>query len=84
MYRARLEAIAADEQGQSQDVIELHGGQLIERRSVPQWIHGGVTGRVYSFRDITLEVQAQTACGWRPGCSSPAPIPSSLPMTSTV
>ncbi len=61
VYRARLEAIAADEQGQSQDVIELQGGQLIERRSVPQWIHGGVTGRVYSFRDITLEVQAQTA-----------------------
>ena len=83
VYRARLEAIAADEQGQ-EDVIELQGGQLIERRSVPQWIHGGVTGRVYSFRDITLEVQAQTALRLAARVFESSPIPSSLPMTSTV
>lgn len=75
-YRARLEAIATDAQGQSQDVIELQGGRLLERRSVPQWSHGGVTGRVYSFRDITLEVQAQTALrlAARVFDSSPYPI----------
>ncbi len=60
-YKARLEVIAADLQGSSHDVIELHEGQVIERRSVPLWNHANVTGRVYSFRDITQEVQAQAA-----------------------
>lgn len=60
-YKARLDAIAGDPQGSSHDVIELHEGQVIERRSVPLWNHSSVTGRVYSFRDITQEVQAQAA-----------------------
>jgi len=61
VYRARLATIAANPQACSHDVIELHDGQVIERRSVPQRIHGAVTGRVYSFRDITHEVTAQAA-----------------------
>jgi len=60
-YQERLNAIMQDPKGQSQDVIELHGGQVVERRSVPQWSHANVTGRVYSFRDITHEMQAQAA-----------------------
>ena len=64
-------------------MIELQGGQLIERRSVPQWIHGGVTGRVYSFRDISLEVQAQTALRLAARVFDSSPYPISLPTTST-
>jgi diguanylate cyclase (GGDEF)-like protein/PAS domain S-box-containing protein len=58
-YLARLSALAVSPEVHSRDVIALRSGQVLERRSVPQLHHGMVMGRVYSFRDITQEVQAQ-------------------------
>lgn len=59
LYRERLIALAVKPEEHSRDVIALRSGQMLERRSVPQLHHGRVMGRVYSFRDITLEVEAQ-------------------------
>lgn len=58
-YQEQLQAIACSPEGRTCDVLQLHDGQVVERRSVPQLSHGSVTGRVYSFRDITQEAQAQ-------------------------
>jgi diguanylate cyclase (GGDEF)-like protein/PAS domain S-box-containing protein len=60
-YQERLEQMALDPAAPSRDVLELHGGQIVERRSVPQLSHGSVTGRVYSFRDITEQTQSESA-----------------------
>ena len=58
-YLERLSILAVSPEAHSHDVIALRSGQMLERRSVPQLHHGSVMGRVYSFRDITQEVQAQ-------------------------
>ena len=58
-YLERLNAIARMPEAQSSDVIVLRSGQVLERRSVPQLHCGSVIGQVYSFRDITHEVEAQ-------------------------
>lgn len=60
-YQARLAEMAQDPNKSTRDLIELHGGQIVERRCVPQRSHGSVAGRVYSFRDITEQIQAETA-----------------------
>ena len=58
-YRARLAAIARQPLEETSDVIRLRSGLLMERRSVPQRVHGRPTGRVFSFRDITRQSEAQ-------------------------
>jgi PAS domain-containing protein len=60
-YRAAIQALECDPQADACEVLELCDGTLLERRSVPQRSHGVVVGRVYSFRDITRDVQAQAA-----------------------
>ncbi|WP_371736308.1 EAL domain-containing protein [Acidovorax sp. SRB_14] len=59
VYLERLSAIAHAPQEHSSDILLLRSGQVLERRSVPQMHRGTVMGRVYSFRDITDEVEAQ-------------------------
>ncbi len=61
LYQARLAQMASDPFTATRDLLELHGGQVVERRCVPQLSHGSVTGRVYSFRDITEQTQAEAA-----------------------
>ncbi len=60
-YEERLADIASDPYAETLDVLQLHGGQLVERRSVAQLNHGTVIGRVYSFRDITDDMRSQGA-----------------------
>lgn len=62
-YRARLASIARRPLEETSDVIRLRSGLLMERRSVPQRVHGRPTGRVFSFRDITR--QSETQAGLR-------------------
>ncbi len=58
-YRARLAAIASEPLEETIDVIGLRSGALMERRSVPQLVQGRPIGRVFSFRDITRQAEAQ-------------------------
>ena len=58
-YSARLASIAQDPLQETTDVFTLRSGAAVERRSVPQLLHGRPAGRVYSFRDITRQAEAQ-------------------------
>ncbi|WCM91827.1 EAL domain-containing protein [Acidovorax sp. NCPPB 2350] len=58
-YRARLLGIAQFPGEETTDILHLRNGTVIERRSVPQLSHGCAMGRVYSFRDLTLQHAAQ-------------------------
>ena len=58
-YSARLDAIAAEPLLETRDILRLRDGSTFERHSVAQLIQGRAAGRVFSFRDITEQVQAQ-------------------------
>ena len=58
-HAQRLRALAVVPDLPSSDLIALRDGRTLERRSVPQICLGNVTGRVFSFRDVTAELQLQ-------------------------
>jgi diguanylate cyclase (GGDEF)-like protein/PAS domain S-box-containing protein len=60
-YSERLASVMADPMQESIDTLELCGGTVLERRSVPQFNRGLPVGRVYSFRDITRQTEAQAS-----------------------
>jgi diguanylate cyclase (GGDEF)-like protein/PAS domain S-box-containing protein len=54
--RDRLsELLLADPDAQTGDILEFHDGRLFEPNSSPQYVDGEVVGRVWSFRDVTLD-----------------------------
>jgi diguanylate cyclase (GGDEF)-like protein/PAS domain S-box-containing protein len=57
-YMQRLAAIDGAVLLQASDVLQLRSGQVFERVTMPQCLHGRPTGRVYSFRDITEKLAA--------------------------
>ena len=58
-YRKRMDQIAKEPMLETVDVLRLRNGATVEQRSVPQLIQGRPAGRVYSYRDISHEVEAQ-------------------------
>ena len=58
-YNTRLAEIAASPLLEAEDALQLRSGRIIERRSMPQYQRGQPSGRVYAFRDITQQVDAQ-------------------------
>lgn len=58
-YALRLQQLHRQPLLESTDVLALDGGQIIERRSVPQLKRGAPIGRIHTFRDITREVEVQ-------------------------
>ncbi|OJU89110.1 MAG: diguanylate cyclase [Burkholderiales bacterium 66-5] len=58
-YGERLGALAQDPMHEARDVLHLADGTVLERRAVPQWTNGHPSGRVFTFRDITLQVRQQ-------------------------
>ncbi len=58
-YDARLAQIVASPLLESEDALHMRDGRTIERRSMPQYHRGEPSGRVYAFRDITQQVDAQ-------------------------
>ena len=61
-FVARTDQLAAQStDGDHVDLFELRDGRWIERSSRPQWVGGEVSGRVWSYRDVTQtrRVEAQ-------------------------
>jgi diguanylate cyclase (GGDEF)-like protein len=53
--------VFAGEGGDSVDILELLDGRVFERTSRPQLVNNEVVGRVWSFRDITMQRRAEAA-----------------------
>lgn len=45
---------------ETSEVLQLLSGRVLERRSVPQLSRGVAIGRIYSYRDITVESSSAT------------------------
>ncbi len=58
VYQRRLAAIDADAHLEASDVVQLKNGRVLERVTLPQNARGCPIGRVFSFRDITEQVEA--------------------------
>jgi PAS domain S-box-containing protein len=58
-FRERVRAIYATSPPESYDLLELSDGRVFERLSRPQFVDGRNVGRVWSFRDITLQRRAE-------------------------
>ncbi len=59
-YRQRLLEIAAHPLLEASDVLVLLSGRVLERVTRPQYSRGQPTGRVFSFRDITQNINAES------------------------
>jgi PAS domain S-box-containing protein len=57
-FHLRVAEFYAHPDGQSDDVIELKDGRILERHSHPQRVRGKNVGRVWGFRDVTERVRA--------------------------
>jgi diguanylate cyclase (GGDEF)-like protein/PAS domain S-box-containing protein len=57
-YLRRLATIDDATMLQARDVLRLHSGVVLERVTTPQCLRGRPIGRVFSFRDITEQIEA--------------------------
>ncbi|MCY1017287.1 PAS domain-containing sensor histidine kinase [Pyxidicoccus sp. MSG2] len=58
-FMARVQALYDTPWEESFDTVELRDGRTVERYSLPQRQRGVITGRVWSFRDVSARVQAE-------------------------
>jgi diguanylate cyclase (GGDEF)-like protein len=58
-YLATVKKLHAYPEAQIYDVIAFKDGRVFERYSQPQRINGKIVGRVWSFRDVTAQKQAE-------------------------
>ncbi len=52
-YAAKIDALYAEPEAESHDVLVFKDGRVVERSSKPQRVSGVVTGRVWTFHEIT-------------------------------
>ncbi len=58
-FLAKLQELRHDSESQSDDVLELRDGRIVERHSEPERVQGKSVGRVWGFRDVTESRRAQ-------------------------
>jgi diguanylate cyclase (GGDEF)-like protein/PAS domain S-box-containing protein len=58
-FRRTVEAMMAEMDKRTMDVIPLKDGRIFERRTRPQWQGKQVVGKVLSYRDVTARHQAE-------------------------
>jgi PAS domain S-box-containing protein len=58
-FRAKVNELYARADKLSVDIINLSDGRVLERYSQPQRMENNIVGRVWSFREITLQKQAE-------------------------
>ncbi len=59
VFSRKTTELYATPEAHSFDIIEFKNGKIVERYSIPQIIDHKVVGRVWSFRDITEQKQAE-------------------------
>ena len=60
-FLARVQALYADADATSSDILELKDGRVFRRYSQPHRVAGESVGRVWSYSDVTQRDQAETA-----------------------
>src|SRR5262249_55841243 len=68
-FLRKVRALYAEPHAASHDVVEFLDGRIFERDSRPRRVDGKTIGRVWSFRDVTVERRASRRASFLAGAS---------------